>query len=264
MTALGDDVNEMPPHTLDDETVEAVLRGEFAQPELRPLVEVVGALRATAALPARPSAELVTRIAAGDFAGVPAAAFDPRGGVAETPRGKVGQVVHAGRSKLAAMSTRAKVAVGLAAGITALTGVSAAGALPDAAQDRVESVIEVVTPITFDDEPAEFGQDVSDDARDGGVDGQDVSERARDAHHPDEPGDQGRDQPGDQGRRDERKSDDAPDHRPTDQPAADPTRPDPTRKPDVPGGRDGDTSQLTERPTEPPTTTEYEPPVRMP
>lgn len=260
MTALGDDVNEMPPHTLDDATVEAVLRGEFAQPELRPVVEVVGALRATAVLPARPSAELVTRMAAGDFAGVPAAAFDPRGGVAETPRGKVGQVVHAGRSKLAAMSTRAKVAAGLAAGITALTGVSAAGALPDAAQDRVESVIEVVTPVTFDDEPADFGQDVADDARDGGVDGQDVSERARDAHQPDEPGDQGR--------RDEHKPDDTPDHRPTDRPAADPTRPDPTRKPDVPGGNQGDANRPTEgpaeRPTEPPTTTEYEPPVRMP
>ena len=256
MTAFGDDVDEMPPRLLDDATVEAVLRGDVDQPELGPLADVVRAMREAAALPTRPSAELVTRMAAGEFAGVPAEAYDRRGHAGKSSRGKVGQVMQAGRSKLAAMSARAKVAVGLAAGITALMGVSAAGALPDAAQERVESVIEVVTPITFDDEPSDFGRDVAEDARDGGVDGQDVSEHTRDVHQPDDPGDQGR--------REEHQPDDTHGRRPTEHPSADPTRPEPTGKPDVPVRRDGDHGQATERPTEPPTTTDFVPPVRMP
>jgi hypothetical protein len=151
------------PRVLDDASVEAVLRGDIVAPELEPLAGFVSAIRTAAALPVRPSRELADRMASGVF-------------VTERPdrRMKVGMTL----SKLAAMSVRTKVAAGCAVALTGLTGVTAAGALPDAAQQRVETMIESVTPIDFPDR-AEFGQEVAEDATDGGVDGQQISEQAR-------------------------------------------------------------------------------------
>jgi hypothetical protein len=151
------------PRVLDDASVEAVLRGDIVAPELEPLAGFVSAIRTAAAQPVRPSRELADRMASGVF-------------VTEQPdrRMKVGMTL----SKLAAMSVRTKVAAGCAVALTGLTGVTAAGALPDAAQQRVETMIESVTPIDFPDR-AEFGQEVAEDARDGGVDGQQISEQAR-------------------------------------------------------------------------------------
>jgi hypothetical protein len=149
--------------TLDDASVEAVLRGGTVAPDLVPLVDIVSAIRAAATQPVRPSGELAERMASGVFG-----TDQPRS------RSKAGTM----SSKLAAMSLRAKVAAGCAVALTGLTGVTAAGALPDAAQERVETMIESVTPIDFVDR-AEFGQEVADDAQDGGVDGQEISERAK-------------------------------------------------------------------------------------
>lgn len=85
-------------------------------------------------------------------------------------------------AKLAGMSVAAKALAGIA---VATAGVGTAGfadALPDPAQARFEHVVESVTPITFPDQAnqnSEFGEEVSEDARDGGVDGEEISEKAR-------------------------------------------------------------------------------------
>jgi hypothetical protein len=191
----------MPGQTvLDDAAVEAVLRGAAVAPELEPLAGFVRAIRTAAAQPVHPNRELADRLASGVFA-------------TDLPdrRTKVGMTL----SKLAAMSLRTKVAAGCAVALTGLTGVTAAGALPDAAQHRVETMIESVTPIDFPDR-AEFGQEVAEDARDGGVDGQQISEQAREqGRQPAVPG----------GQADEHRPAGVPDGPPTDIPTPDQTLP---------------------------------------
>ena len=178
MNTWGDDVGEMSTRRpLDDASVEAVLRGAQVPPELEPLAGVVQSFRSAAQGPVRPTTELAERMAAGVFS------IDRA-----QRRTKIGQTL----SKLAAMSLRAKVATGFAAALTGLTAATAAGALPDAAQERVETAIESVTPIDFPDR-AEFGQEVAEDAQDGGVDGREISEWAREqGQQPEDPGRQGK------------------------------------------------------------------------
>jgi hypothetical protein len=84
---------------------------------------------------------------------------------------------HVARRRLAALPLRAKVAAGSVLALGGLASATAAGALPDQAQQGVESVIEIMTPFEFAD--SNFGREVSDDARDGGVDGQEISEKAK-------------------------------------------------------------------------------------
>ncbi len=178
MSGWGDDVGEMPTRRpIDDASAEALLRDAAVPREMEPLAGFIRAIRSTATQQVRPSRELAARMASGVFV------------VEEIDRRTtVGRAL----SRLAALSLRTKVVAGLVATMTGLTGVTAAGALPDAAQARVESAIESITPIDFPD-PAEFGQEVAEDAEDGGVDGQEISEDARE---------QGR-QPGYQGKADE-------------------------------------------------------------
>ncbi len=178
MNNRGDDVGEMSTQRpLDDASIEDVLRGAQVPPELEPLAGVVQSLRSAAQRPVRPTLELAERMAAGVF---------PIDGAKR--RTRVGETL----SKFAAMSLRAKVATGFAAALTGLTAATAAGALPDAAQERVETAIESVTPIDFPD-AAEFGQEVAEDAQDGGVDGGEISEWAREqGQQPEGTGHQGK------------------------------------------------------------------------
>jgi hypothetical protein len=211
------------PRVLDDASVEAVLRGDIVAPELEPLASFVSAVRTAAVQPVRPSRELADRMALGVF-------------VTERPdrRMKAGMTL----SKLAAMSVRTKVAAGCAVALTGLTGVTAAGALPDAAQQRVETMIESVTPIDFPDR-AEFGQEVAEDAKDGGVDGQQISEQARE---------QGR-QPADatnQGRADDHRPAGVPAELPSSLPTPDQTLPESAAN--RPGPDDRPSAGITGRP----------------
>jgi hypothetical protein len=97
---------------------------------------------------------------------------------------------HVARRRLAALPLRAKVAAGSVLALGGLASATAAGALPDQAQQGVESVIEIMTPFEFAD--SNFGHEVSDDARDGGVDGQEISEKAKElGDQPEDAGDQG-------------------------------------------------------------------------
>lgn len=162
---------------LDDATVEAVLRGGPVPTELEPLAAALRALRALPGQPVRPSVELAARMATGDFA----SAVAPR-----PSRRSAGR--YAARRRLAALPLRAKIAAGSAIVLGGFASATAAGALPEPAQQGVESVIEAVTPFEFPDSN-DFGQDVSDDANDGGVDGQEISERAQEQG--DEPPDTG-------------------------------------------------------------------------
>jgi len=202
-----DHKGEMPgPRVLDDASVEAVLRGSAIAPELEPLAGLVRAIRMAGAQSVQPSHKLADRMASGVF-------------VIDRPdrRTKVGMTL----SKLAAMSLRTKVAIGSAVALTGLTGVTAAGALPDAAQQRVETMIESVTPIDFPDR-AEFGQEVAEDAKDGGVDGQQIGEQARE---------QGRQPAGtsDQSQADEHRPAGTPGEPPAGLPTPDQTLPEPAQ-----------------------------------
>ena len=174
MRSSSDDKNVATTRTLlDDAAVEALLRGDCVPPELEPLAEVVDFVRAVASSPVQPSPLLAECMATGVFRAPESAAINRRRG-AHASR-KPSTVV---RSRLARMSFRTKVAAGLAASLSGVSLATATGALPDAAEQRARTVIEQVTPIDFPDS-AGFGQEVSDDAQDGGVDGAEVSERAR-------------------------------------------------------------------------------------
>jgi hypothetical protein len=148
---------------LDDALIEALLRGEQVPRELHPLASVLQAIQASGLAPVQPSAELTERMARGDFSDVPV-----------SQRSLIGRAAQ----RLARLSLRAKIASVLAIGVTGVSGVTAAGALPDAAQQRVENVVEAVTPLEFAD-TSNFGQDVADDAQDGGANGAEISEEAK-------------------------------------------------------------------------------------
>lgn len=146
---------------LDDATVEAILRGEAVDPELQPLADAIQALRNAPRPPVKPSPELARRMATGDFDSV--SSYDQR-----KQRGR------SAWSALAAYSQRAKIALLLAVGITALGGLAAAGALPDPVQQRVKDIVESITPLEVpgpakDDVPVDDGDGVQIDESDSGV-----------------------------------------------------------------------------------------------
>lgn len=87
-------------------------------------------------------------------------------------------------AKLSAAGLAAKAGVGLTMAAASVTGAAAAGVLPDPVQHAVAGVANVVSPIEFPDQaddPADFGERVSDDARDdeAGVDGSVIADEAR-------------------------------------------------------------------------------------
>lgn len=165
---------------LDDATVEAVLSGDPVPAELEALAAALGALRALPRQPVRPSKELAARMATGDFA----SAVAPR-----PSRRSAGR--HVARRRIAALPLRAKIAVGSVLALGGLASATVAGALPDQAQQSVESVIETITPFDLNESDG-FGREVSEDARDGGVDGQEISEKAKEqGDQPEEAGNSG-------------------------------------------------------------------------
>jgi hypothetical protein len=131
VSRYGDDLGEMPTQRLlDDASVEAVLEGRLVPSELAELASVVGVLRETASRPVQPSFELAAFMAAGGLAPLD---------LQQPSRWRVAS------SKLAGMSMRLKLAAGVAAGITGLTGAAAAaGELPPPVQESVEIAVEAV------------------------------------------------------------------------------------------------------------------------
>lgn len=157
------------PYELDDATAEAILAGRAVPGDLEPLARVVAMYRDAARRPVRPRGELAALLVTG--------ALNHRTSAEE-------RRILALLSRLAGMSIVLKAFLGAAFVLLGFGTAAAAGALPDPVQDRVDSVVGSVIdreppPAPENDENAEFGDRVSEDARDGGVDGPEVSEEAR-------------------------------------------------------------------------------------
>jgi hypothetical protein len=183
LTLPDDYVGEMIAlHQIDDVTAEALLAGRAVDDDLRPLAEVVQAYRRMARQPERPSPALAGQIAAGVFIG-PAESYQ----VPAAARG------HRRQSRSFIRTAWIAVPGGVVAAVAGVGAAGFAGVLPEQAQDQFESVVETVTPYEFpphaneNAEPGDAcepgqpicGEEVSEDATDGGVDGGEVSERAR-------------------------------------------------------------------------------------
>jgi hypothetical protein len=164
------------PYELDDATAEAILAGRAVPADLEPLARVVAMYRDTARWPVEPRGELAALLVRGAFE--PA----PRRGRSAAAARKERRTPMALLSRLAGLSIALKSIVGAAILLVGLGTAAVAGVLPDPVQDRVDSVVGSVIdrePPAPDNENAEFGDRVSEDARDGGVDGPEISEEAR-------------------------------------------------------------------------------------
>jgi hypothetical protein len=173
----GDDQDEMRTHRmLDERTVEAVLAGRSlpeGREELHDLAAFCADVRATfdgAPAPA-PSDELAAFIAAGTAA-------EPTPLTRRTSRMRAQTLRRVVVTKLATAGLLAKAGMAVAATATVVGGVGAAGALPTPAQDAFDRAVGNEARADLPEE-AGFGQDVSTDARDGGVDGGEISDEAR-------------------------------------------------------------------------------------
>lgn len=206
MTPSGDYVHEMPTlHEIDDDTAEAILAGRSVPPELAGFMQT---LRKSASRPVEPSAELAAHMATGRFPKARGAhrssAHRPQGrgtGTAASAWLRTGvrafvavprTLVAVPKALLAVPRTYATARRGVklvvaaavvAVPVVGLGGIGFAGALPEPVQERFEGVVESVTPYEFPtrgDGSSGFGERVSEDAKDGGVNGPEVSEEARD------------------------------------------------------------------------------------
>jgi hypothetical protein len=174
--AAGDYLREMPVlDQIDEPTAEAILAGRPVPPALEPLTLVVAAYRRAADRPVPPSPALAEWMAAG-------------GGRRRRKKMAAVEVLAGVAAKLTGMSLAAKALAGVAIASAGVASAGFAGALPEPAQERFESVVETVTPVEFPaGEHTPFGEEVSEDAKDGGVDGAEISEKARqlgDQHAP--------------------------------------------------------------------------------
>lgn len=208
---------EMHRRDIGDAAIEAFFSGNGAGDELpASLAAIADELRELAVGPLpEPTPQLAALLANGFSAeegDLPATALDVPGAMpgAAAP-GK-------GRSRLAGfvagLSAAAKAGLGAGVAMASVTAVGAAGALPGPVQNVVATGIEAVTPFDLPDsddgaddatERANFGERMSTDARDGGVDGKVVGEDAKrnggsdradpagDAGRPDDPGGAGTD-----------------------------------------------------------------------
>lgn len=185
---------EMHRRDIGDAAIEAFFSGNGAGDELPPsLAAIADELRELAAGPVpEPTPQLAALLANGFSAeggDLPATtALDVPGampGAAAPGKGKR-------RSRLAGfvagLSAAAKAGLGAGVAMASVTAVGAAGALPGPVQNVVATGLEALTSFDLphsgdgaDDatEPANFGERVSTDAKDGGVDGRVVSEDAK-------------------------------------------------------------------------------------
>jgi hypothetical protein len=199
MGVAGDYSREMTAlDQIDDATAEALLSGRPVPPALEPLAAVMASYRRVVVdQPVPPSPELAAWLVEG---GLPRTAAPGRpvvgGGTGNgrghrVPAGKrrrrrrmpAAEVLAGVAAKLAGMSAAAKALAGIAVATAGIGTAGLTGTLPDPAQEKFETVLETVSPVEFGeparDEHADFGERVSEDARDGGVDGGEISEEAR-------------------------------------------------------------------------------------
>lgn len=138
MTGPDDVPGEMTRHEMDDAAAERLLRGAPAPGQPEGLQLLLSEMRALAADPPAPSAELAALLRDGF---VPAAA--PAAVVAQPSwRRRLGAV--------AGLSLAGKVLLGTGVAVASVAGAAGTGLLPDAVEDGVSSVIRTLTP---SDEP---------------------------------------------------------------------------------------------------------------
>lgn len=134
---------------LDDEAIEALLRGEASTPDIQPLADAVKALHDGPYPAVQPSPELARRMATDDFA-----TSEQRNRIRNTT------------SWLPSSRARTKIAIGITAVLLSITALAAAGALPDAAQQRVEKIIDTVTRIDITGNGSSGGSSIDGDTSD--------------------------------------------------------------------------------------------------
>jgi hypothetical protein len=243
LSLRGDNGSEMnTPRPIDDATAETLFAGGSVDADLRPLARAVRAYRDVGRQPVHPAGELAVRMATGVFtsaAGSEAAPVNHING-----RGPVTAAIPGWRrvrmailtalatatAKIAGLSVAAKATAGLSIAAASIGTAGFAGVLPEPAQDRFDTVVETVAPNgapAAPNENAEFGERVSEDARDGGVDGEEISEEARQQGELRRPEDAPVPAPGDSGvPADTPASDHAPDDTPDGAPSGTPDHPD--------------------------------------
>jgi len=192
MNDSGDDEGEMTAHPrLDDATIEALLSGRPVPPECDALTAFIAEMRSVADQPVEPSARLASMMASGvftDTSDLSATAGSHDTGSALLGSGlpmwrrlrvAAGQVLAAVAAKLAGMGVAAKGIAVATAAVAAVGTAGAAGALPGSVQDTFDSVVTNEAPDERPTHPDNFGGEVSEDAKDGGVDGREISEKAK-------------------------------------------------------------------------------------
>jgi len=184
VTTSGDHGPEMSlTWLLDDETTEAVLRGDDeVDPRLERLVLFAKQVRDHGDGPPPPaSPALLALIGSG---GTGAGATGWRGRLRRRPEAAAGGVD--------GLRFAAKLGLGTAAAAVGMASAAAAGVLPGRADETVRHAIEAVTPVEFTDpareHPENFGDRVSSDATgasdgENGVDGQEIRDEAPGAAH---------------------------------------------------------------------------------
>lgn len=199
MSSFSDDEGEMTiRRPLPDATVEAVLTGGAVPMDAADVAVFTAALRVAGTRPVEPTPALAAMMADGVFPDIADRAPAARPTPWRRARMAALETLAAVVAKLAGLGVAAKTAAVATVAVASVGAAGAGGALPEPAQDRVARIIERVTPFEAPDsgdtenepnENADFGQSVSDDARDGGVDGQEISERAKEnGNRPDDAG----------------------------------------------------------------------------
>lgn len=190
MTTSGDHGPEMSlTWLMDDETSEAILRGDEVDPRLERLTLFANQVRGLGDAPPPPASPALQELIASG-GGEPCGAL-------ESDRMFAARGTTTTR-RIASLGFAAKVGLGTAAAALGMAGAAAAGVLPDQATDAVRGAVEAVTPVEFTEptteHPTNFGDRVSSDANgtgDGerGVDGDTISDEAPGAaRRPADPG----------------------------------------------------------------------------
>jgi hypothetical protein len=205
MSLFDGDMGEMPTPPLDEPALEALMNGRQSTPSafewLRPVVEdleIVASGQAPVLQPALATllaegfsiekGDLLVTAASKVTGPAPQAA-----GLPKWRKRKLSELFAGLMAKLAGLGLAAKIGLGLGVAAASVSGAGAAGALPDAAQHAVATVVGAATPFTFPDtasDHANMGETVSSDATGAsegtpGVDGQAVSEAAKAKSHGD-------------------------------------------------------------------------------
>jgi len=194
---------------IDDGTVEALLTGRRAVATEPQLSAFTAAARQAGTRPATPSRRLAAMLTTGVFTdkgNLPATAASnvagPAAGrqVSGLPKWRRKKMAIEAAfatlaGKVAALGAAAKAAAASTVAVAAFGGAGAAGVLPAAVQEPFDRTVRpaVSDDKTGDRKPAvpspSFGTRVSEDAKDGGVDGRQISEDAKDnSRRPDDAG----------------------------------------------------------------------------